>query len=199
MSSTVTRSLTALALGCLASLALVSPALVGPASADACPAGTYPPSATCVPAAQSSTVTPPGGTVTFVFTGFKPSSSVDLYLHSVPYHLGVFTADTVGTVTVPVTVPAGFPVGAHSVTASGVNPDGTPRTMSAALEVAAAVESAVLNVSPGLPSTSLPFTGMEIGAASLLGAGLLGAGSIAVLGSRRRRTAVTADEAAGRS
>ena len=182
MSSTVTRGLTALVLGGLTSLALV-----GPAHAAACPAGTYPPSSGCIAAEQSSSEASPGRTVTFVFTGFKPFSSVDLYLHSTPYHLGVFTADKNGTITVPVQVPEGFEPGAHSVTASGLNPDGTPRTMSAALTVSARTQTADL-IGATASEPSLPFTGFELGAASLLGAGLLGGGSIAVLSSRKRRS-----------
>ena len=194
MSNTMTRSLTALAVGGLASLALVFPA-----QADTCPAGTYPPSTTCVPAQQTGTEAPQGGSVTFVFTGFKPLSMVDLYLHSTPIHLGSFKADDKGTVTVLVKVPANFDLGAHTVTASGLDAKGVARTLAAALTVTPTtpIATASPSVSPTATGTAsaggnLPRTGLEVGAISLLGAGLLGAGGLAVVSSRKRRSSVTA-------
>ena len=174
MSRTRTRGLTALAVGGLTSLTMITPA-----QAIACPAGTYPPGVQCTPVAITVTSVVAGQSFTVTVTGFKAGSAVTFVLHSAAANLGTFTANASGSVTASLTVPSGFAAGAHTLTASGVAPDGSARILSAPLTVKAS-------------GSSLPFTGFELGAASLLGAGLLGAGTLAVMSGRKRKTGLAA-------
>lgn len=178
MSRTVARGLTALTLGGLTSLALVAPA-----HAATCPPATYPPGVACTPFSITVTTTAAGSTFTIHLTGFKPGAPVDVVIHSTPLDLGTFTADAAGAVTATLTLPSSFPAGAHTITASGVNPAGAPLILSAPLTVTAAASTVAASTAAGLP-----FTGFELGAASLLGVGLLGAGSLAVVSGRKRKT-----------
>ena len=182
MSTIVTRSLAALAIGGFASLAMINPA-----HADTCPAGTYPPMVNCTPFTLTVTAVVDGKPITVTVTGFKPFSTVELVLHSVAFNLGSFTADSAGTVTASVMVPAGFTPGAHTVTASGIATDGSPRIMSAPVSVLVAPATGTgTGTTPG-GIGGLPFTGFEVGSAALVGAGLLGAGGIAIYSGRKRK------------
>jgi hypothetical protein len=178
MSRTVTRGLTALALGGLTSLTMVTPAHAVP-----CPPGTYPTDLDCIPVTITVTVVFGGQTFTITLTGWLPRSKVTIDIHSATAHLGTFTADGAGVVTATLKVPAGFTPGLHTITATGVGTNGKTRILSAPLTVKATSGT-------GGVGSGLPFTGFELGAASLLGAGLLGAGTIAVASGRKRKSSL---------
>ena len=61
----------------------------------------------------------PGQKVVKVLKGFQPREVVTLVLHSTPVTLGTFTADADGVVTAEFTLPAGTPLGQHTLAYSG--------------------------------------------------------------------------------
>ena len=112
-----------------------------------------------------------GGTVHVEASGLPAGAPVEVWLHSAPQLIGTATADASGRISLTVRVPAGTPVGAHSIVvlapAAGVQ--GV-----AALQVTAA---------------SLSATGAAVGGSIAL-AVLLLLGGAALLGARRRGAAV---------
>lgn len=175
MSRTLTRSLSALALGGLTSLTMIGTAN----AADPCGTTGYPP---CPPAISTdTTVTAPGSSFHLTLHGFKPGSTVTVTvtINGQTVTLGTFVADANGDVSANVALPNSVKAGSYTITASGVDASGAARVLTSAITVAASTGG------------GLPFTGQEIGIASLLGAGLVGAGSVAVVAGRRRKSTVS--------
>ncbi|SDE16991.1 hypothetical protein SAMN05660485_00031 [Blastococcus fimeti] len=115
---------------------------------------------------------PLGEKVVKVLTGFKPFEVVTVTLNSTPTRVGSFTADASGTVRIEFTVPAGTPVGDHTLVYEGDK--GTYFQESFA--VAAATTGSARLASTGA-SVALPLS---------LGLGALAAGGGLVFAARRR-------------
>ena len=110
----------------------------------------------------------PGQKVVKVIAGFQPFEKVTLVLHSTPTTLGTFTADAKGVLTVEFTLPAGTPVGTHTLVF-----DGTTTYYQESLQVAAA-------------GKTLAYTGADMTVPLTLGVGLVLAGAGALVVSRRK-------------
>ena len=106
------------------------------ASAQTCSASSTPRVDTNTPVA--------GGMVTVSGGGFAPATQLTIQLHSTPVVLGSTTSDAYGNYSATVTIPADTAPGAHFVVVSGLDPAGSPRSVSVAITVeAAAVPVAV--------------------------------------------------------
>jgi LPXTG-motif cell wall-anchored protein len=127
------------------------------------------------------TVTPSsvsaGGSVTIDSSGWKPSSSTTITLHSDPVVLATVTTDSSGTVHTAAAIPSNTPAGAHTIELTGTDVDSAPRT--------ATVSITVTSASGG--GGSLPRTGAAVAALSLVGLALFGGGSL--MAAARRRAA----------
>ena len=193
MAHTVTRGLSALALGGFMTLSLAGPAWAAdptPVSGQ-CPAG-YTVSqdgTTCSPGTQSGSTVDPGGTITIVAPGFGPNSPVTITVCGKPYTTGgPFSAGSDGTFSGTVTVPSDTSAGSCTIVVSGTGPNGAARAVSFPITVT----SSGTGGGSGNGGGGLPFTGFELGAASVLGAGLLGAGTIALIAGRKRKDGLNA-------
>ncbi|MGY1754389.1 hypothetical protein [Blastococcus sp. SYSU D01042] len=118
---------------------------------------------------------PLGQKVVKVLTGFKPFELVTVTLNSTPQRVGSFTANGSGTVLVEFTVPAGTPVGDHTLVYEGDK--GT--YFQEAFAVAAAAPATT-------GSARLASTGASVALPLGLGLGALAAGGGLVLVARRR-------------
>jgi len=142
----------------------------------------------------------PGETITVDGEGFGSNTSVDVSLNSAPTHLVTAHADENGDFINDVTIPCSAAPGDHTVSASGVNPDGDSLTLFAGVSVqnSACVLAAQTTAPPAQPAASqeqargtLPFTGSGATALLLtLAVGLIAAGSVAVSAARRRRNSL---------
>jgi hypothetical protein len=121
-----------------------------------------------------------GEKVVKVLTGFQPYEVVTVTLHSTPVTVGTFTADAQGTVTVTFTLPAGTPVGNHTLVYDG--DQGT--YFQESIAVAAASPAAATTAAAA--SGGLAYTGASVALPLALGTGLLAAGGGALLITRRR-------------
>ena len=83
-----------------------------------------------------------GGKLTVSGGGFKPVSTVSVVLHSDTVSLGSLTSNGDGSVDGAVSIPSSVPAGSHELDLSGVNPDGTPRVLSASVKIEAATAAA---------------------------------------------------------
>lgn len=141
---------------------------------------TAPATAQYPPANEGQQVSPtearPGEPVTVTGGGFAPNSPVTTSFDT--QVLGTTVARTDGTFTTTITIPANATPGAHTITSSGTNPDGTPRRLTSTVTV--------LGVAVNRGGT-LPRTGIA-GSLPLAVAGtlLIGVGSVAVRAARRR-------------
>jgi hypothetical protein len=70
-------------------------------------------------------------------TGFKPNSSVKVYVFSVPIFLGTLQTDAAGKFIGKLPVPAGLQIGEHTIQVSGFSPSDAIRTASIGVVVAA--------------------------------------------------------------
>ncbi len=118
---------------------------------------------------------PLGEKVVKVLTGFKPFEVVTVTLNSTPQRVGSFTADASGTVRIEFTVPAGTPVGDHTLVYEGDK--GTY------FQESFAVAAATLATTG---SGSLASTGASVALPLGLGLGALAAGGGLVFTARRR-------------
>jgi len=127
------------------------------------------------------TVTPAsvhaGDSIKVESTGWKPSSSVTITLHSSPVVLDTVNSDGSGTVSATATIPSGTAAGAHTIEVTGAGSDGTSQTASTPLTVMAS--------SGG--GGSLPRTGAAIAALVFVGLALFVGGSL--MSAARRRAA----------
>lgn len=90
-----------------------------------------------------------GGAVRVAGTGFRPGSTVDVWMFSTPYLLGVATVEADGTFTAAFPLPSGAVVGEHTVQLNGVGPDDAVRSLAAGIEV----RSAPVAAAPRLAAT----------------------------------------------
>jgi len=122
-----------------------------------------------------------GGEVNVVASGFKPNSTVQVSIHSVPILLTTTTADANGNIDVTVKVPSDFtPGSAHQIVASGVSPSGAP-------------VNDTVNITLAGGGSSLPFTGADVLALGVGGVALLGVGGFLFFAARWKRRAVLAE------
>ena len=114
----------------------------------------------------------PGQKVVKVLKGFQPGEKVRVVLHSTPVDLGEFTANADGVVTVEFTVPAGTPLGNHTIAYTG--------------DKGTYFEEALQLTADG---KALAYTGASIAMPLIGGSVLLAAGAGAMVIGRRRRSA----------
>lgn len=139
----------------------------------------YPPSA-CGLALGRSQVRP-GEALSVSGGGFRPNSAVTIVFRSAPVTLGSATTDASGAFTTTVTIPADATPGTHTIAATGVNPNGTPRELASTITVLGAETAR---------GGTLPRTGASMAVpVGISGAALVAVGSLAVLAARRRRAA----------
>ncbi|MFF1531054.1 hypothetical protein [Cellulomonas sp. NPDC058312] len=98
--------------------------------------GTTPTVGTVLDTPKAATV--PGQQMELVAEGFEPGETVAFYLHSEPMFLGTAVAGADGVARLLATVPAGAPVGSHTVIATG-GTSGRWATLAVELAVPAAV------------------------------------------------------------
>ncbi|GAA1032017.1 hypothetical protein GCM10009557_29090 [Virgisporangium ochraceum] len=122
----------------------------------------------------------PGEQIVFIGTGFAPYSTVVISIYSDPIVLGTAVTDALGNFSKPITVPRNLAAGAHTAVAEGVAPDGSPRSMKLAIQVA---------VSGGAGSGGgLAVTGVPVVLIALVGLALVGMGAgLTAHAARRRR------------
>jgi titin len=136
----------------------------GGASPASDPSGSVVPSAPVVSSTPPNTSLPldttdgpissaaPGQALVVTGGGYAPWSSVTLVVYSSPQVLATVQADGQGAFEQSVTVPGGLPAGTHSFVATGVDADGTVRTLRLDLTVAAG----------GSSGGTLPITGPAV-------------------------------------
>ncbi|MFQ1001331.1 hypothetical protein [Modestobacter sp. SSW1-42] len=157
-----------------------TPAPTATPSATPAPAAAFKPGAIPNTPGVSSTTTDkttgaaaaPGQKVVKVLKGFKPFEKVTVVLHSAPVVLGEFTADANGVVTVEFTVPAGTPLGNHTLAYDG--------------NMGTHFEEPLQLTADG---KALAYTGASIAMPLIGGSVLLAAGAGAMVVGRRRRSA----------
>lgn len=110
----------------------------------------------------------PGGTLTISGGGFKPGSTVTIRIDGVV--IATVTADESGRISVTVKVPPGTKPGAHTLTATGITPSGTPN---------------VLGLSLAITGVGADVGGIPIGLIAL-GLILVGGGALAVAARKSR-------------
>jgi len=142
----------------------------------------YPPVGPAI--ATNTSIASPGGPLVVIGTDYVPFELVTLVLHSsTPVTLGTTTADSTGSFSDPVTIPAGTALGAHTIVGTGATGD----SAATAITVVAAV-TPVAVITP-TSTSGLPFTGADIATMSGVGAIALALGGLLILTGRRRRTA----------
>ena len=142
----------------------------------------------------------PGQTVTTDGEGFASNSTQDLGIQSAPKHLVNAHTDANGDFVQDVTIPCDTTPGDHTLFATGVDPDGTPLTLSVGINVqntacvlgtqttATTAKTNNGNEQARGTTSTLPFTGSAATILLLtLAAGLIVAGSLAVGAARRRQ------------
>jgi LPXTG-motif cell wall-anchored protein len=135
----------------------------------------YPPSQCGLRLGQSQAR--PGEPVSVAGDGYKGNSGVSIDFHSTTTNLSDPTTNGSGSFSTSVVIPSNATPGQHTITATGTNPDGTPRELSAAITITGG-------------SGNLPRTGSSSKTIPLTvgGIGLIVAGGAAVAFARRRRT-----------
>jgi hypothetical protein len=124
----------------------------------------------------------PGGGVRVTGFGFAPGSEVEVWMFSEPRLLATVQVGAAGTFDALVEVPAGLPVGHHTVQAEGVGVDGAPRALSIGVVVADGASAA-----SSQPS-SLAFTGGHAASLAVVAVAMLCLGLLLVVNERRRRS-----------
>ena len=115
------------------------------------------------------------GVVTVSGTGFKPGSTVDVWIFSEPHFLGTAPVDANGEFTARFPLPDELPAGNHTIQLNGVSPDDEVRTLSTGIVVYDPIPGAV----------ALAVTGASPERATALAAALLVLG-VGILVLRRR-------------
>lgn len=127
--------------------------------------------------------------------GFRPGTTVDVWLMSTPIHLGDVTVRIDGTFAAKLPIPDGVPPGPHTVQLNGVAADGSVRTLSVGVVVRAAdlpgggvgARATSGGRATAAAPAGLAFTGAHAATVSALGLLLLALGT-SLLGSSRRRS-----------
>jgi len=92
--------------------------------------------------------------------GFKPGSTVEVWLFSTPTLLGTTIVLQDGTFSLPVTVPGNTPAGSHTLQAEGLTTAGDLRAVSAGVIVSKDVASPVVLPETGSQSDGWLIVGM---------------------------------------
>jgi LPXTG-motif cell wall-anchored protein len=116
-----------------------------------------------------------GDSIKVESTGWKPSSSVTITLHSDPVVLDTVNSDDSGAVSATATIPSDTAAGSHTIELTGVGTDSAARTTSTPITVTTG------------GGGSLPRTGAAIAALAFVGLVLFGGGSL-MSAARRRAT-----------
>ncbi|HEY4153114.1 MAG TPA: hypothetical protein VGM38_07305, partial [Pseudolysinimonas sp.] len=104
----------------------------------------------------------PGDTFTVSGSGLPPGSTVSGELHSKTVSIGSAVVQPDGTFTLPVTVPADFPAGAHTIVMTLTAPGGTAVESTQPLKVIAASDSGgSTDPAPSASDNSSPIGGAE--------------------------------------
>jgi len=149
------------------------------AVAPAAMAQQYPPADDSI-VSPTGTVYAPGAEATFTAKVFRPGSSVTFTLTSDPVVLGSAIADANGVATLRTRLPANTTPGRHTVTASGIDPEGRPQSIAMSITVTGAATDAARGLARTGASGATDLSRVAI--AALAGGGLL------VLASKKRRT-----------
>ncbi len=144
----------------------------------------------CSGPSLSQTTVAPGDTITFSGGGFKGGSEITITVYSTPQVLGTTVADASGNFSVQVTLPSNLDPGAHRLEASGVDPSGSPLTVSLDFTVVSAGQTS--EAGAVTPSGSLPYTGSDVGRIVGVGLAAVVVGGAAVWGARRAKAGRTA-------
>jgi hypothetical protein len=120
----------------------------------------------------------PGQKVVKILTGFRPGEVVTVTLHSTPQRVASATADATGTVRIEFTLPAGTPVGDHTLVYEG--------NQGTYFQEAFAVTAASGSASGSGSGATLAYTGASVALPLGLGAGALALGGGLVFAARRR-------------
>lgn len=147
---------------------------------DLVPVGEVAPPAE-VPASDGELQAPPGAAngvvtgekITITGTGYAPNTMVTILIYSEPQVLTAVMTDGTGSFTVEVTVPAGLPVGQHTLVAAGVDPTGAMRYMT-------------LPVTVTEDGPTLAYTGADIALPAFGGLAALAIGGGLMFVARRR-------------
>jgi LPXTG-motif cell wall-anchored protein len=98
-------------------------------------------------------------------------------IYSEPVLLGSAIAGPDGVARLAVNLPAGLPLGAHTVVSFGTSPGGAERVLVQSVNVSEPV--------PAAAPAALPRTGGGTGQLALAGAALIAAGGLVLVGRRR--------------
>lgn len=120
-----------------------------------------------------------GKSVTVQGVGFKPSSTVEIWMFSTPKLLKTAPIGTDGVLNTTVILPANIGNGTHTLQVEGMNAAGAEKAISFGVKVTGSTSSAT----PAGGDTSLPYTGPKAAFPMLL---LAGMGGFAGLWLRRR-------------
>lgn len=139
----------------------------------------------------SSTVAGPGDTITVETSGWEPGSEVQITLEPGGRVLATVIADDTGTAVAEVTIPTDLAPGEYTITASGIDAEGNPGSVSAGVVI---VDDDAVIVPPGVPRATpptattgiLPLTGSSTSQLVLAGMALLVAGLGAAFVAHRR-------------
>ncbi|MGC1184918.1 MAG: Ig domain-containing protein, partial [Candidatus Dormiibacterota bacterium] len=85
---------------------------------------------------STATAVTPGEKLYLSGSGFALGSQVNITLHSTPLSLGTTDADDTGAIGFVVTIPADTPPGGHTIILTGLAPDGSVLTETAAITIA---------------------------------------------------------------
>jgi titin len=169
--------------GLIAAAALAVVAFAAPAGAQQ-----YPPAVNFL--TVSDTTPTPGQTITITGQTFAAGSSVTVTLFSDPVVLASSTADASGRIALQATIPTDTPLGAHTLTADGTAPDGTPLSLSASITVVPADGTGAGGSGSG--SSNLPTTGDDSSMPlAKLGLALAAVGGLITAIAAKRRKAAT--------
>jgi hypothetical protein len=130
-----------------------------------------------------------GRTVVLKGSGYAPFSTVRAIAYSTPQELGTFVTDANGEFEVTVSIPAGLPVGEHSLVVTGLDPTGVVRNLRVDVTVAA-------GGTPSITRATLAYTGADVAVPLTGGLVSVAVGGGLILAGRRRADATGARTAA---
>lgn len=170
--------------GLIAAGALAIVAMAAPAGAQQ-----YPPA---VNSLTISDATPtPCQTISLEGRTFATGSTVTVTLLPESVALGTAVADAAGAITLQATMPTDTPLGAHTITATGTAPGGSPLSLSVSITVVAAENcGAGAGAGAGAGKGNLPHTGSDSSIPlAKLGLGLAALGGLITAVAVKRRKA----------
>jgi hypothetical protein len=127
--------------------------------------------------------------LTCTFTGFAAGATVTCTIYSLPAVFATGTADANGSGSATGPLPQGTPAGVHTITASGLGPDGQMRTVSTQITITAAQAAAVGGAAADPPLARTGSNSADLGRVGILAIAL---GALALLFARKRRTMLRA-------